>query len=289
MAMERTAARVGVGLAIALVAGGAPAGAQPTRSGPPQHARVRLVAPTGALQPGETNYLGLLFDIDDGWHIYWDGVNDSGFAPTVTWTAPSGMEPGPILWHAPHRHIAPGDILDHIYEGQTLLLVPVDIPTDATPGELLTFRAQVDWLVCREVCLPGNADLRITLPIAPPGADVLPTEFADVFAASLARVPAPWVEGESALKIRVSRGTIEVDAPEARTVSYYPQSEAARADDLLHRGQSTEQRLRLRLAPSDRGAVAADPVIRFVIEAEYPGEESPVCVLVERPLSELGG
>lgn len=276
----------------AVVASGAaafPATAQPRGGGPPEPAKVRLVSAEGALRPGDTNYLGLLFDIEDGWHIYWNGVNESGFAPTVAWTAPNGVEVGPILWHAPHRYIGPGNLLDHIYEGQTLLLVPVEVPADARPGSLLTFRAEVDWLVCKEACLPGYADLRITLPVADPAMDVLPTEFAGAFASSWERVPVPFSEASSAIDVRVTRDSVEVDAPGARIVSYYPQSEAARAESLLRRGQSTERRLRLRLAPADRGAVVRDPVVRFVVEASYPGEELPVLLLVERPLSELGG
>jgi thiol:disulfide interchange protein DsbD len=255
----------------------------------PAPASVRLVSRHTQLVPGDTNYLGLLFDIEDGWHIYWNGINDSGFAPTAEWNAPRGVEVGPIQWHAPHRYIAPGELLDHVYEGQTLLLVPVHVPADAAPGSIMTFRATVDWLVCKEACLPGNADLRISLQVA--SDDLMPpeTEFGDAFDASLARVPVALAEAGGAVTIRVQPGSVEVDAPGAREVCYYPQSEAARAQDLLRRGKSTQGRLRLSLDPRNRGAVARDPVVRFVVEATYGGDEPPVLILVEEPLSELGG
>lgn len=263
---------------------------QPGR-GRPEPSTVRLVSAEKALRPGEINELGLLFTIDEGWHIYWSGVNDSGLAPSASWTLPRGIEIEPIRWPAPHRYIAPGGILDHIYETQALLIVPVFIPEDAA-GTTLAFAAEVDWLVCKEACVPGYAQVRLTMPVAEIGVsegEAVATEHAAAFEAARARLPDPYIESDSAVKVRVTRGVVEIDAPGARTVSYYPQSEAARAEDLLQRGQSGEQRLRLRLAPYDRAALAKDPVIRFVVEAEYPGEESPVLVIVEKPLSELGG
>lgn len=279
-------------LAAALVAGtlAVPASAQPRGvDGAPPPATVRLVSAETALRPGDTGYLGLLFEIQDGWHIYWDGINESGFAPTVEWDAPSGVTVHPILWHAPHRYVGPGNLLDHVYEGQTLLLVPVEIPADAPPGSLLTFRARVDWLVCKEACLPGDADLRLTIPVASDASPGEPTEFAQAFEASRERVPQPWVAGESSVRVDVRPDAVEILAPGARTVSYYPQSEAARATDLLRRGQSTQGRLRLELRPKDRGALSRDPVVRFVIEADYGAGEPPVLILVEKPLSDLGG
>lgn len=263
---------------------------QPGR-GRPEPSKVRLVSAESALRPGEMNDLGLLFDIDEGWHIYWAGVNDSGLAPSAQWVVPPGVEMGSIQWPAPHRYVAPGGILDHIYEGQVLLLVPIFVPEEAA-GQMLTFAAEVDWLVCKDSCVPGYASVRLSIPvgaISDTGGQPEVTEYSDAFEAARARLPDEYVESDSIVKIRVARGTVEIDAPGARTVSYYPQSEASRAENLLQRGQSGEQRLRLRLAPFDRAALAKDPVIRFVVEAEYPGEESPVLVIVEKPLSELGG
>jgi len=293
LAASTLASALGSALVSALASGAlaAPgAEAQPGR-GRPEPSKVRLVAEGGSLRPGEMNYLGLLFEMDEGWHIYWAGVNDSGLAPSAAWTSPPGVEVGAIQWPAPHRYIAPGGILDHIYEGSALLLVPVYVPEDLV-GQTLTFGAEVDWLVCKDSCIPGYANVRLTVRVGEMGlteGEAEATEFAEAFEAARSRLPDPYVESDSLVKIRVTRGAVEIDAPGARTVSYYPQSEASRAENLLQRGQSGEQRLRLTLSPFDRSALAKDPVIRFVVEAEYPGEESPVLVLVERPLSELGG
>lgn len=264
----------------------APASAQ---FGPPEPAKVRLVSAETALRPGVTNYLGLLFEIDDGWHIYWNGVNESGFAPTATWTLPRGVEVGPLVWPAPKRYVSPGDVLDHVYEGQTLLIVPIEVPVDARPGEMMTVRAEVDWLVCKEVCLPGYAEVRLSIPVGEVGTEPPPSGWASAFEVAWARVPVEAGLTGHSIEARIARGSVEVLAPGSTRVSYYPQSEAARAEDLLRRGVSVSGRMALRLSPREAGAVRRDPVVRFVIEAVYPGEDAPVFVLFERPLSELGG
>ena len=263
-----------------------PAAAQPMED----HARLRFVAPTRGLVAGDTNYLGLLFDIDPEWHIYWDGVNDSGFAPSADWTAPPGVEVGEIVWPAPKRYLGPGNVLDHIYEEQVLLLVPVEVPRDARVGQQMTFRAQVEWLVCKEMCLPGFGDVRLTLPVVAAGSDNPATEFADEFEAAWARVPLEEaLHDDPRVRIHLSGTTVQVDAQGARRLSYYPQSEAARIAEPVRRGVSTDGHLRLQRSPFDRGLVSRDPVVRFVVEADFGGDEPPLLIRVDRPLSELGG
>lgn len=194
-----------------------------------------------------------------------------------------------MLLPVPTRYVGPGDLLDHVYEKQVLLIVPVMVPEDATPGAQMTFRAGVEWLVCKEACLPGYADVMITLPVGSAQREARPTAAAPEFEKAMERVPVLWDGQGAGLSVHVSRSSVEIEAPGATRVAYYPQSEAARAEDLLRKGVSATGRLRLRLHPSDRGQVDRDPVVRFVVEAKFPGEASSQVYLVERPLSELGG
>ncbi|MEO1318875.1 MAG: protein-disulfide reductase DsbD domain-containing protein, partial [Pseudomonadota bacterium] len=69
---------------------------------------VSLIAEQDTVRPGQTLLLGLHFELEDGWHIYWDGFNDTGFPPMVEWSLPEGVSVGPMLWPAPERYISPG-------------------------------------------------------------------------------------------------------------------------------------------------------------------------------------
>jgi thiol:disulfide interchange protein DsbD len=55
--------------------------------------------------------------------------------------------------------------VDYGYEGETLLLVPLQVPPVLKKGQDLALTAKVKWLVCEEVCLPGEATLSLSLPV----------------------------------------------------------------------------------------------------------------------------
>src|SRR5689334_8947835 len=41
-------------------------------------------------------HVGLLFDLEPGWHVYWTNAGDSGEPPTMKWTLPAGVTVGPL-------------------------------------------------------------------------------------------------------------------------------------------------------------------------------------------------
>ena len=53
-----------------------------------------------------------------------------------------------------------------------MLLVEVTPPADLMPGKPVTLAGKLSYLVCERECVPGTADLRLSLPVfvTPPGA-----------------------------------------------------------------------------------------------------------------------
>ncbi len=143
----------------------------------PAHARVRLVSEWTELAPGKENWLGLAFEIDPGWHVYWNGLNDTGMPIEAKLTLPEGWTAGEIQWPAPRRLVSPGPLLDHVYEDKVTLLVPVTVPADAKGGERFEIAADLEWLVCKTACVLESARVAITLPVAAP--EKTPTSSAD--------------------------------------------------------------------------------------------------------------
>jgi thiol:disulfide interchange protein DsbD len=47
-----------------------------------------------------------------------------------------------------------------------LLLIPLEVSSEVKPDTTVHIGAQVKYLVCREECIPGKADLAIDLPVA---------------------------------------------------------------------------------------------------------------------------
>jgi thiol:disulfide interchange protein DsbD len=108
--------------------------------------------------------LGLQFKMEKGWHVYWKNPGDSGQAPQVKWSLPPGFTAEGILWPVPKKHLSSG-LVDYGYEGEVLLLVPLRVPPTLKKGQDIVLSAKVKWLVCKELCLPGEASLSLSLPV----------------------------------------------------------------------------------------------------------------------------
>src|ERR1700733_8879387 len=151
-------------LAILLACGAAAPAAAQIDTAPKVHAR--LIAEEGAVAPGKTVTVALEQNIRAGWHTYWRNPGDAGEGTESTRTLPAGWPAGPIAWPYP-KELTVGPLMDYGYEGRPWLLVDITAPADAKPGTNVTLHAAVDWLVCKEVCIPENTTLTLPLSITP--------------------------------------------------------------------------------------------------------------------------
>ncbi len=158
--MLRSAAALLAACLLAATAGGT--AAAPVKT---PHVEAELVAERTAFEPGKTTTVALRLKMADGWHTYWQNPGDSGLPTTLAWTLPAGVTAGPILWPAPHA-LPAGPLVNFGYEGEVLLLTDVKVPADARPGDTLALAAKAEWLVCRETCIPEDAQLDLALPVA---------------------------------------------------------------------------------------------------------------------------
>src|ERR1035441_9575897 len=76
------------------------------------HGTVGLIADQNVVRPGRPFWVGLHFQMEEGWHIYWTNPGDSGEPPRVKWSLPSGFQAGPLEWPVPHR-IANHSLIHH--------------------------------------------------------------------------------------------------------------------------------------------------------------------------------
>ena len=149
--------------------------------------RASLVAAVSRFRPGEPFDVAIRIESDRGWHTYWMNPGEAGLATTVRWTLPGGFTAGPLRWPAPKRFVT-GGIVSFGYDGATLLPVEIRAPADWPAGRVATLRARVDWLGCREECVPGGADVEILLSAAEAA---VASDEADAVARAVASVPRP--------------------------------------------------------------------------------------------------
>ncbi|HUO99485.1 MAG TPA: protein-disulfide reductase DsbD domain-containing protein [Rhizomicrobium sp.] len=170
---------------LALLTFAVPAAAQVDQL-PKNH--VRLLTDRDGVRPGGTFTVAVEQDIRPGWHTYWINPGDAGAATEVHWTLPPGWKAGAIEWPYPHR-LPVGPLMDYGYEGKVWLLVDLTVPADAVPGSV-ELKALVQYLVCREVCIPEDANVSAPVVVDPAASGPDAVAAAD-FAAARARIPAP--------------------------------------------------------------------------------------------------
>ena len=249
----------------------------------PEPARPMLITESSGLVAGTTNFVAVSFDIDEGWHVYWPGQNDTGFATTIELTLPEGWEAGEPRWPAPHRYVSAGGILDHVYEdGEATILIPIVIPEDAEIGPA-RLSADLEWLVCREACIPGWKTVGIKTSVLGPMTRPRPSEHRSRFQAARARFPVelpldPELRSrlpEPGVTIAWKNGVLVVSldpgslrAP-AKKLAFYPDETGSSVASLLKSGASSAKPdgtppSPLRLSPED-----ASKPLRGIIEVEF--------------------
>ena len=152
---------------------------------------VELVAETLNVVPGETLWLAIRLDPIEHWHTYWKFGGDSGVATEASaWELPAGVTVGDIVWPTPEwTPFLGSELVTFTYEREVLLPIPVNIPADYS-GSRLDLSAKIDWQVCEEICIPGDAEFSLSLPVGTqPQID---SQLAPLFAATREQTPTPF-------------------------------------------------------------------------------------------------
>src|SRR3984957_3491481 len=152
-----------------------------------QHPPAELVSLAPAIAPGGTLQVGLVLTLEEHWHVYWINAGDSGEPPKITWTLPDGITAGPMQFPIPSR-LPLGPLMDFGYEDEVAFPVQLTAANSVKPGPV-HLDAMVDWLVCREVCIPGKAHLGLNLTVSPDPA--APTQPVAALGEALSLLPKP--------------------------------------------------------------------------------------------------
>ncbi len=166
------------------------------------HVEVELVSDRITVRPGDTITVGLHMRLDHEWHLYWTNPGDAGLAPRIKWNLPEGSVALPPQFPVPKR-IPAGPLVSFGYDGELLLLTDIILPGNRQFDEPFAISAEVDWLVCKVECIPGEAVLSTSLPV---------TDSDPVYDSS-------WVVrfGEARLKQPASDSNWDVAAGESRS------------------------------------------------------------------------
>lgn len=217
----------------------------------------KLVAETAAVKPSDTIMVAVQLKMKKGWHTYWRNPGDSGQATEIEWTLPEGWRAGAIRWPVPDKFLS-GIATSYGYGDEASLLVPITVSADAPRGARAKIDARVSWLVCAEICIPQEAKLSVTLPVAAKApANVAAIE---IFARARSRLPRDLPSPTSA---RLAEDAIAIDLP-AVTLEGMAAPQATFMpflDTLIDHG--APQKLSGKTLGIPRGQVAQKPPQRF--------------------------
>jgi thiol:disulfide interchange protein len=198
------------------------AAAKPVR-GPVRalHLSVDLLPLRDSIQPGGSADVGLHFLLDPGWHVYWVNAGDSGEPPKIKWTLPPGITADAMQFPAPER-LPLGPLMDFGYQNEVLFPMAFHAANTLHAPSSLQLSAHVDWLVCREVCIPGKADLALPLTLAEGAGTAVPGAQA-IFDRFRARLPQPLPSSSHAVFASTPKElTLAVQGQPSTSAQFFP-------------------------------------------------------------------
>ncbi|MEE4452545.1 protein-disulfide reductase DsbD family protein [Novosphingobium resinovorum] len=198
----------------------------------PTHIAAELVA--GPVRDGRTT-LAIRMTPEAGWHGYWINPGDAGLGMQLSWELPEGAKTGEPRYPVPGTLVVQG-LMNHVYESEYAVLVPVTLPATATGR--LPVRVKAQWLACTEqICVPERAELATEIV---PGAphDARFDEWTRALPAPL-DAPAAFSLNDKTLRIAIPLpAAVALDAPHVfvkqdKLVDYAAPQAFARKGDLL--------------------------------------------------------
>ena len=149
-----------------------------------EYINLELITQHKPAEMGQTSYLGIQMSLEEDWHIYWKNPGDTGLPTQVDWLLPAGFAVGPIQWPPPIQFKLE-NFVNFGYDQNVLFPFQLVISNDVAPG-IYSVSAKVSWLVCKDLCIPGDAVLSTDIEVA--GSGVL-TADASVIDRAIAALP----------------------------------------------------------------------------------------------------
>ena len=148
----------------ALSLGAAPAQADASFWMQGVQAEVRVISAFTATGETETTVpLGLEFQMNEGWHIYWRTPGEAGLPPELDHGPSLNVAETAFSWPVPTRDVTYG-IETFVYKDRVVLPLEVSLQS---PGEPLDLRGKIDFLICADVCIPDSVEIDFSLPGGP--------------------------------------------------------------------------------------------------------------------------
>ncbi len=122
--------------------------------------KVRIISSKTNSDNNDEIILGLEYQLEPGWKTYWKSPGGGGFPQNIIWNKSKNIEDLQIEWPVPKKFEILG--LSSIgYEENVIF--PIKLILENTKNKTV-LDMNVNYLVCKDICIPGNADLYLEIP-----------------------------------------------------------------------------------------------------------------------------
>ena len=241
-------------------------------------AQARLIA-GGSIPdaPPGTIAAGIEIELADGWKTYWRNPGSSGVPPLFDWSDTSNLASAEVRYPAPTRYADRGG--DTIGYKRHLIFPIIVRPVD--PQRETALDVSVEFGVCKDICIPMQAHLALTIP-PQSGKDLVSGDLAH----ALDSVPRP-LDAHRPSDPRLGKTTVSLDAdkPVIRLEATFPGG-AENADIFIEAPDG------LWIPMTRRDGQPAGETARFIVDmteadiAELKGKTARVTLVSPRGQSE---
>ena len=122
--------------------------------------QVRIISPSTHINNQNELYLGLQYKLKKGWKTYWLSPGDGGFPQKIDWTKSKNIKNIEVLWPTPDEFEILG-FKSLGYFNEVIFPLKTTIQNIDKESSIIM---DVNYLTCKDICIPGNAHLELFIP-----------------------------------------------------------------------------------------------------------------------------
>ena len=122
--------------------------------------KVRLISSKTTSDNMDELIIGLEYKLEPGWKTYWKSPGGGGFPQSIEWNNSTNVDELNLEWPKPKEFQILG-LTSIGYENNVIFPLIVKLKNK---NKITKINLNINYLVCKHVCIPGNANLILELP-----------------------------------------------------------------------------------------------------------------------------
>ena len=186
--------------------------------------RVEMVSEAETIAAAEPFWVAVKLELEDGWHTYWQNPGEVGMAPQLDWKLPEGFSVSQVKWPTP-KHFDHDSMVTYGYDKSVVLLAQM-VPPAELAAEAVDFGVNVNWVACKDSCVPGSASHNLSLPVG----SVASLGNKSFFDRARAALPQ-----EKAVEAVQEGNELKLDVGKTRRAYFFPHPDVADSFDVVQK------------------------------------------------------